>query len=163
MRRYPKSSFVLLKRARLIEYGLGILCASLLSSCAATPQEEPVSEEATTQALGTGPYYTNITNQIPGLSGLNGFHVSSADVNSDGYPDLLVAAAGDTGSSFTDYRLLLNRNGKSFEDFTEESGIRASRRGTNDRRSSFGVFADVDNDGGSRFLLWGLWPPVAAF
>jgi hypothetical protein len=103
-------------------------------------------------ALGTGPYYTNVTSQIPGLSGLNGFHVSSADVNSDGYPDLLVAAAGDTGASFTDYRLLLNRNGKSFEDFTAKSGIRASRRGTSDRRSSLGVFADVDNDGDLDFF-----------
>jgi len=104
------------------------------------------------QPLGTGPYFTNITSQIPGISGLSGFHVSSADVNGDGFPDLLVYPYNGTDIYYTEYQLLLNRGGTKFEDFTAQSGIRASRRGTYDRRSSFGVFADVDNDGDLDFF-----------
>lgn len=121
------------------------LVLSTALGCSSGAEMSPAA--SVEQPLGTGPYYTNVTSQIPGLSGLLGFHVSSADVNGDGFPDLLVYPPGDTGASFTGYQLLLNRGGTKFEDVTAQSGIRASRRGTNDRRSSFGIFADVDNDG----------------
>jgi len=107
---------------------------------------------------------TNVTADV-GLTGVSGFYVSIADVNGDGYPDLLLHQVPQnvpTGcvkpgepDPCKDQVLYLNVPGNSpndphsrkFIDYTEESGIRRSRRGINDRRSNLAVFADVDNDG----------------
>jgi len=104
------------------------------------------------------PYFSNVTDDV-GLTGIPGFRISIADVNGDGYPDLLLHQELESVPSdcktCKDQVLYLNEQGndpndphsRKFRDYTEESGIRTSRRGTNDRRSNLAVFADVDNDG----------------
>lgn len=114
------------------------------------------------------PYFSNVTSEV-GLDAISGFRISIADVNGDGYPDLLLhqipqevrgdvpCKKDDPKDPYTckDQVLYLNAQGdnpndphsRKFIDYTEESGIRASRRGMNDRRSNIAIFADVDNDG----------------
>jgi len=104
------------------------------------------------------PYFQNIT-LSSGLEDAPAFRIAVADVNNDGYPDLLVhrRAEVDNIDDVIDKQFLyLNVPGdnpndphsRKFIDFTNESGIRANRRGTDEgRHSSLAAFADVDNDG----------------
>jgi hypothetical protein len=96
------------------------------------------------------PYFTNVTDEV-GLTGVTGFRVSIADVNGDDYPDLILhqvpKPVPQDCNTCKDLVLYLNDRGRRFVDSTDYSGVRASRRGTNDRRSNLAVFADVDNDG----------------
>ena len=103
------------------------------------------------------PYFSEVTSDV-GLDNIPAYRISIADINSDGYPDLLLhksadEAAGDVIDKQFLYLNIQGNNpnnpyGRKFVDFTEESGIRANRRGTTEgRHSSFAVFADVDNDG----------------
>ncbi len=100
--------------------------------------------------------FTNVTTDV----GLNtpGFRLSVADVNGDGYPDLLLHRTQDeaTGDVLNKQYLFLNQqcagnpdpHCRVFVDATAGSGIRANRAGTNEGRHQDGaVFADVDNDG----------------
>jgi hypothetical protein len=103
------------------------------------------------------PYFTDVTAEA-GLDGVQVFRISVADLDGDGYPDLLLHTAPDemAGDVLDRQFLYLNVVGdepgnpfsRKFVDFTAESGIRANRQGTNDgRHSSAAIFADVDNDG----------------
>jgi hypothetical protein len=102
-------------------------------------------------------YFSEITSEA-GLDNVPAFRISIADVNKDGYPDLLLHKRPNeaTGDVIDKQYLYLNVQGddandpysRKFIDYTEMSGIRANRRGTDQgRHSSFAVFADVDNDG----------------
>lgn len=103
------------------------------------------------------PYFQDVSEET-GLSEVMAFRIGIADVNNDMYPDLLIHTAGDesSGDVLDKQFLYLNQPGddpddphdRRFVDFTEESGIRANRQGTEDgRHSSSAIFGDVDNDG----------------
>jgi hypothetical protein len=90
---------------------------------------------------------------LPGIE-VEGVRLSVADVDGDGFADLSVRAVGNHANDFAeDGRrvswLLRNVGGTSFEDITEQSGIRATRgeHGGLGRPGEVVVFADVDNDG----------------
>lgn len=65
-----------------------------------------------------------------------GFGISAVDFSGNGWPDLVLTALGGR-------RLLLNKEGKSFEDVTAELGL----DGRQDAWSMVANAADVDNDG----------------
>jgi len=104
-----------------------------------------------------GPYFTNVTTTV-GLTGAIGFRSAVADINGDGYPDLVLhrQCFYDTGDVTDKQYVYLNAacEGSSdpfcrtFVDFTASSGVRKTRAGASSGHFSDGaVFADVDNDG----------------
>jgi hypothetical protein len=104
-----------------------------------------------------GPYFTNVTDAAA-LTGKIGFRSAVADINGDGYPDLLFhrQCFYDTGDVTDKQYVYLNVpcDGapdpycRKFVDFTAESGVRATRAGASSGHFSDGVvLADVDNDG----------------
>ncbi len=75
-----------------------------------------------------GPVFDDVTEET-GLSEYRTGRVAWADINGNGYPDILL-----NGSI-----LLKNMNGERFEDVTEKAGLLPGGRG--------GLFADVNNNG----------------
>ena len=103
------------------------------------------------------PYFTEITTEA-GLIGTPSFRIAIADINGDGYPDLFLHANTDeaTQDVFKKQRIFLNLQCddsddptcRVFVDFTEESGIWANRRNTDEgRHSDLALLGDFDNDG----------------
>lgn len=98
--------------------------------------------------------FVEVTDEL-GLSDAPSMRISVGDLNGDDYPDLFIHDDTDWGNWDVMNRMYiyLNVEGdtpgtRKFVDFTEESGIRANRRATNDgRHSDLAIFADVDNDG----------------
>jgi hypothetical protein len=104
---------------------------------------------------GDAPAFTDVTAGA-GLAGVPVFRVSVADLNGDGYPDLLLHRKPDemAGDVVDKQFLYLNEPdpsspvGRRFVDRTSGSGIRDNRAGTAaGRHSSAAIFADVDADG----------------
>ncbi len=98
--------------------------------------------------LGAGPHFTDVTSEV-GLDGVIGIRISSADLDGDGLPDIVVHGTSAKRDTFDapSKRIFMNRGGH-FEDTTKESGLLDSRDGAGTGRvSSMAVFADVDNDG----------------
>jgi hypothetical protein len=104
-----------------------------------------------------GASFTDVTSAA-GLSGVLGFRCAVADINGDGYPDLLLHRQSffDTGDVLNKQYVYLNVPGdnpgdphsRKFVDRTAESGVRATRSGASSGHQSDGVvLADVDNDG----------------
>jgi hypothetical protein len=103
----------------------------------------------TPKALPSGALYTDITEEA-GLRGITGVRVIAADLNGDGWTDLVVhgggAKARDSAAAPIK-RLLLNQGGR-FVDVTGKSGLLDSRDGSGTGRlSHLAVAADLDNDG----------------
>ncbi len=94
-----------------------------------------------------------------GLTGITATRFSTADLDGDGYPDLIAsegdAFARDDFDAGTRYHwLLMNRDdgdgGRTFVDETEASGlfqIRGEDASAGGRPGQINVFGDVDNDG----------------
>lgn len=82
-----------------------------------------------------------------------GLRMSTADLNQDGFPDLVLSEIGT--HKHNDYgpegkiqrRLLLNRDGKSWEDVSEASGLFRNSQGEPGHAAAIHIFGDVDNDG----------------
>ena len=88
-----------------------------------------------------------------GLIGVQGVRLSSADLDGDGFPELVVRHAGTNSDDFSEggkrYTWVLkNDGGTRFIDITEVSGM-LQRRAPNGlgRPAEIVVFADVNNDG----------------
>lgn len=108
-------------------------------------------------AAPTPPYFTDVS-AAAGLSGVVAFRIAVADLDGDGYQDLVVHMKPDhgTGDVLDKQLVFLNRPGddvldpysRKFVDHTAASGIRANRQGTGSgRHSDAAIFGDVDNDG----------------
>lgn len=91
-----------------------------------------------------------------GLAGVNGSRLSVADLDGDGWPDLVVSDVTvhtrDDFEAGTRYHyVLMNRaaegGGRAFVDETEASGLFDTRDGEGGRAAQIHVFGDVDNDG----------------
>ncbi len=105
-----------------------------------------------------GSWFTDTTEEW-GLEGITGSRMSSADLDGDGYPDLVVSEgnfhkrdAYDDDPDTPRYRwLLMNRAGPNgsrvFEDVSSQSGLFDTRDGQGGHSASIHVFGDVDNDG----------------
>ena len=113
-----------------------------------------VCHSGTRWAAGT-PAFKDATTAW-GLAGIGarGVRLSAVDFDNDGWPDLLVrlSAAGDDFSDpakRTTY-LLRNKGDGTFEDVTEKSGLRKTRKGTDPKIGRGGdvfAFGDFNNDG----------------
>jgi hypothetical protein len=96
--------------------------------------------------------------------GLNEFYGAGgavADVDEDGWPDILLFQAPQTAADEpAGLRLLMNRpggeDGRTFVDETEESGIAVRRAGTGVRSAALASFGDFNNDGHVD-VVTGLW------
>jgi hypothetical protein len=90
-----------------------------------------------------------------GLDGVTGVRIQAVDYDGDGHPDLFVRRAGLAADDFTPGGtratwLLRNRGDGTFADVTRESGLVATRAGTDPTRgrpAEIAAWADVDNDG----------------
>ncbi len=94
-----------------------------------------------------------------GLSDVRGTHLSTADFDGDGFPDLLVTR----GTGHTDHageeqwvHLLRNTGEGTFEDVTHTSGVLADRDGGETRSFQLGIWGDVNNNG-HLDLFTGVW------
>jgi hypothetical protein len=107
--------------------------------------------------LGDGPYFKQATQSYK-LEGVQGIRLATADINDDGYPDLIVHQVGSnnrddwTSTPPQRYRYLLlnvpgDGGGRAFKDITQSSGFFAVRGGGTGRSGHLAVFADVNNDG----------------
>lgn len=115
-------------------------------------------------ALGAGPYFTDVTAEVFGGARIDGNRLTLADLDGDGYPDLIAhpivprndergdRPALDVDPPIFTWRVLLNRpapsgQGRVFVDHTIASGYGAARDGSPNRAAHFAVAGDFDDDG----------------
>mgnify|MGYP001795507314 CR=1 FL=1 len=131
------------------------------------PLPAAVCSDGTRFTAGT-PVFREAT-EAWGLTGVEGVRLNVADVDGDGYADLLVRRGGAAPDGLgPDGRretwLLRNEGGTGFTDVTQASGI-LQRRGDADGGRPIDVvaFGDVDNDGDvDAFLGLPTWDPALA-
>ncbi len=139
-----------------------LACALLVAGCGsgdgsvdAGPDLAPPPMICRTPQPPSGTWFTEITAQAlpPGTLGTS---VRAADLDGDGYPDLLatIGHIADRETPQVRYRfLLMNRpagdgsGGRVFVDTTADSGLLATRDGMGGRGFSVANFGDLDNDG----------------
>ncbi len=167
-------------RARTVTSAL--LCGLIASACGpATPRDSGVdaSDDGSVDATGTEdvpppppmvcrpgtawapdrPAFRNDDTAGWGIADARGTGLSTADIDGDGYPDLLVWDGTQNARSNFDamppvrhLRVFMNRPrtgaaGRTFVDATRESNLLALPGGGFGRVAQFVVFGDVDNDG----------------
>lgn len=91
-----------------------------------------------------------------GLSAVHGGRYTTADLDGDGYPDLVATeifanARDDLGADLRYHYVMMNRDdgqgGRTFVDETEASGLVHNREGSFGTSHTQYVFGDLDNDG----------------
>jgi len=91
-----------------------------------------------------------------GLGDIDGARMSAADLDGDGWPDLVISdvtaqTRDDFEAGVRYHYVLMNRavdgGGRTFVDTTQESGLFDTRDGVGGRAAQIHVFGDVDNDG----------------
>jgi hypothetical protein len=132
--------------------GLLIACGATESDTAETA-DPPECRESSAYTSGTR--FQESTDDAPLAlsSDYRGLRMSTADLNQDGYPDLVISQIGT--HKHNDYapegkiqrRLLMNRGGKTWEDVSESSGLFRNRSGEPGHAAAIHIFGDVDNDG----------------
>lgn len=109
---------------------------------------------------GGGDAYADET-EAWGLVGISGSRMTAADLDGDGYPDLVVSEGNAFGmDDFSDpeatryHWVMMNRDdgngGRTFVDETQATGLFQTREAGNEDRGRNGmvnVYGDVDNDG----------------
>lgn len=130
--------------------GEGERCVEELGACTALP--EPVCGAGARWAAGVQAF--SEATAAWNLTGAEGVRINVADLDGDGWADLVVRHAGVGADDFAAGTrrtwLLRNTGQKSFEDVTQSSGFLAMRTdasGTRGRPGEVMAFADVDNDG----------------
>ncbi|MCS6915958.1 MAG: CRTAC1 family protein [Myxococcales bacterium] len=121
-------------------------------ACQAPDETGPLPPQARCRPraeLPPGRLFTDVTDEV-GLTGVTGIRLAAADLDGDGWVDLVVHGFGNTRDQVPDRllrRVLRNRGGR-FEDVTMASGLLDSRDGPmTGRLAHLAVFGDVDNDG----------------
>jgi len=142
--------------AALVLTGLAAACSSSpdagsSNAANAAPAAEPKPEAkcAPSGPLPADGWFTDITDDV-GLKDVEGLRVASADIDGDGFPDLVIHTMPTKRDTMEapSKRVFLNKGGLRYEEITKESGLMDSRDGKDTGRlSHFSVFADVDNDG----------------
>lgn len=133
------------------------LLPTLLLACKGEPaaDQRPPQDCHDSSAWTAGKAFEKQTDDW-GLSEVRGVKMSAADLDGDGYPDLVVNegapfARDDFEEGVRYHWVLMNvddgAGGRTFQDRTEESGLFTPREGDGGRASQIHVFGDVDNDG----------------
>jgi hypothetical protein len=129
-----------------------LVSVMLLAGCETTPPgpELPPLICKTPGALPS-PWFTDVTSEM-GLDAVLATTVQAADLDGDGWTDLVAWAGTPARENATRRRfVLLNRprdgGGRRFVDFTAESGILATRDGAGGRAIGIAALGDLDNDG----------------
>ena len=129
----------------------GETCLEEFGACAAIPQ--PDCKPGTRWSNGIQAFKE--TTAAWKLTGVEGTRLNVADVDGDGFPDLIVRRGGVRSDDFspggTRHAWVMRNTGQgSFEDITQASGLLAMRSdpsGSKGRPGEVMAFADVDNDG----------------
>jgi hypothetical protein len=138
-----------MRRLLLPLFALPVLACQPPEPDSALP--EPICHETAPWASGGQAFRDATADFGLDLTGAEGVRINAADVDGDGWTDLLVRRGGvrqDDFAAGTRHTFLLKNDQGTFVDVTEESGLLATRLGGELGRAGE-VFAlgDVDNDG----------------
>lgn len=124
------------------------LAPAFVAGCASADEPagavEPPAVCKVPPPLPEGGHFVDATAEM-GLAGVTGGRVTTADLDGDGLPDLVIHDFGGKREGLV--KVFMNRGGK-LVDETGKSGLLDSREGSGTGRlAHLTVFGDVDNDG----------------